>query len=49
MENYYTNWEREREREYELTPSKVLQFLSHPDELEVKERILMAILLKLGV
>jgi hypothetical protein len=27
----------------------MLQFLSHPEELEVKERILTAILCKLGV
>jgi hypothetical protein len=34
---------------YYLTISKMLQFLSHPEELEVKERILTAILCKPGV
>jgi hypothetical protein len=32
-----------------LTPSKILQFLSQPEELEVKERILIAIFCKVGI
>jgi len=32
-----------------LTPSNPLQFLSQPEELDVKDRILVAIFCKVGV